>query len=111
MSHLIHNLTVQDHLIKEAVEVFAGYYGVQMTEEQCIELLKAETSVDAVEDLVNSNWASDTLTREMLIDALAHSLGMRSWPTYGDGEEAFKAFIAEFVVKVEQAGYKAVTED
>ena len=104
-------LSLPQEVVQDAVRVFAEYYGVQMTPEQCVEVIKTDKMLAA--DLYTSGGAGDTCTREYLIDAFIPMImgEGRYWPTNGDGKEKSEKFFADYAVAVEKAGYKLLSGD
>lgn len=104
-------LRLTEEVVQDAVDVFADYYGVQMTLEQCVEVVKTNKTLAA--DLYVSNSAGDTCTREYLIDAFVQMImgKGRCWPCNMDGREKSEKFFADFAVAVEKAGYKLLSGD
>lgn len=96
-------LRLPKDVVQDAVDVFSDYYGVTVSLEQCVEIIKRDKTLAA--DLCASNSAHDTCTREYLIDALTKYLGMKSsWPINGDSVERKIAFYVEFAEKTKAMG-------
>ena len=56
-------------------------------------------------------WGFDTNTNEGVADILARELVGRSWPTYGDGEQARKRFDEEFKAAAAKRGFLYIGDD
>lgn len=48
--------------------------------------------LDVAEELFNESLM-DTSARDAMLSSLCSKLGIRSWPTYGEGEKVFEAFL------------------
>ena len=99
-------LSLTEAVVQDAVDVFSDYYGVEMSLEQCVEIIKTNKTLAA--DLYASNSAHDTCTREYLIDALVLMIMGKGhgWPCNGDGPEKSRKFFSDFAVAAAKAGYK-----
>lgn len=104
-------LSLTQEVVQDAVDVFADYYGIEMTLEQCAEVIKTDKTLAA--DLYASNSAHDTCTRDYLIEAFIPMIMEkgRHWPCNMDGKEKSEKFFADFAVAAEKAGYKLLSGD
>ena len=96
--------TMSPDLISRCIDTLADYAGVQLTEDQFNDLMKDDP--DLVEQLIDYDSPSDTMDRECMMEVLAVRLTGRSWPCYGEGQEAFKSFIQVFNTNAVLSGYK-----
>ena len=70
--------------------VLIGYYNIKVPENTLKKVLKEDLEL-AFE--VFSEGIYDTCQRSILVNSILQELGMRQWPTYGEGGEVFKNFI------------------
>ena len=98
--------TMSPTLISECIDTLNDYAGVELTEDQFLDLMKDDPSL--VKQLIKYNSPRDTMDREFMMEVLANRLTGRSWPCYGEGKEVFESFIQVFNENAIQQGYKLV---
>ncbi len=90
----IRNFTKEE--ISPADMVLSDYYGMEVPEEIIKQCLEKDFEL-AFE--VFSEGIRDTCQRSILVDAVLKYIGMRSWPTYSEGDKVFADFCQELKIK------------
>jgi hypothetical protein len=94
-------LIIEDKDIKDIQSVVHDWYGVELTKDQVLHLLKKyNLEGDYYE------FGMDTCVREAMGSAIAKEVVGRGWPCYGDGEEVRRKFDETFKANAEAKGYK-----
>jgi hypothetical protein len=97
--------------LKNAHSVLADYYAMKVPSPILKEILSKNLKLAAE---VYSNGIRDTSQREVISDAVMRHMGLRDWPTNGEGRQAMKDFIKqlketapkfgiEFTIDIEEA--------
>lgn len=96
--------------IESAIQVCRERLGFELSLEQMVNLIESNDAF--ARDLRASGGATDTMTRELMIDAITMKLlgPKRHWPSNGDSEEVSKKFFEEFARAAKAAGYKSAEE-
>lgn len=93
-------------LVDECISCLCDSTGVQLTEKQFFDLMEDDHYF--VRQLIKIGSPRDTMDRECLMDVIAKKLTGRSWPTYGEGDEAYNSFIQQFNSSAIEKGYTLV---
>lgn len=81
-------------------------FAIIATEEQCVALVTSNQRL--FREIKKYRSASDTYTRELLIETLTRQVMGDQWhfPCYGDYDEYANKFFAEFQAALLKAGYQ-----
>ena len=81
---------IDEETITAASDVLHDYYGMNVPNT----LLKCvlEENPDLAQE-AKAGGIRDTCQREILIDAVLRKIGVRAWPTYGEGDAVFAEFV------------------
>lgn len=98
-------MIVTDEMVATSVKVLVSYYGVYVPPAFMKGILEEDEKL-ALE--AQTGGISDTCQREILIDSVLNRLGLRSWPTYGEGDLVFSAFLKDAAFSLEKIGGEIV---
>lgn len=90
-----------DAILKVGNEVLTSYYGMYIPTCLIREFCKDNVKL-AFE--IYTKGISDTCQRSVLVNTLLHKMGLRSWPTYGEGDEVYNQFLVDLKHRAEQYG-------
>lgn len=92
-------------VMKNADDVLSDYYSIQVPHEMIKEVLAKDIKL-AFE--IYTNGVRDTCQRSVFIDSILSHIGMRSWPTNGEGTKIMMNFSIELKQKAEQVGIQII---
>ena len=81
---------------------------VKLNDEQLHEFVDKLSSHTVGDIVACDGYCNDTATREYVMDDFTKSLIGESWPTNGDGEEAFQIFVKKLDEAMEKKGYEPI---
>lgn len=81
---------ITEEMVIAASDVLRDYYGVNVSNTflKCV----LEENPDLAQE-VKDGGVRDTCQREILVDAVLRKIGVRAWPTYGEGDAVFAEFV------------------
>lgn len=89
----------QAQVLKPAQDVLTDYFDVVIPDDLLMQLLQGETELMLE---IETGGIGDTDQRDMLMDTILRKIGMRSWPTYGEGPGVIEAFTVELESKLQK---------
>lgn len=106
LKHEIENWSSEQ--LAEGHRVLSDYYGMKISDnflkQICIDNFNMAFEI-------YTKGVSDTCQRSVLVGAVLYEMGMGSWPTYGDGDEAYKKFMTQLKETGPQFGVEVTSHE
>lgn len=93
--------------LKNAHSVLADYYAMKVPSKILKEILSENIKLAAE---VHGNGIRDTCQREIISDSVLRYMGIRDWPTNGEGRQAMKDFVKELKEKSAKFGIEFIMD-
>ena len=86
-------------------DLISDHMGVKLNDGQLKEFIDTLSPYTVGDIVACDGYCGDTVTREYIMDDFSKSLIGETWPTNGDGEEAFEIFIKKLGEAMKKKGY------
>lgn len=108
MSNVPSSKIMSDKLSQDCIDTIIEYSGISITSEYFQKIIDSgQLNIDSIIEFS----PTDTVERENLLNSLSKTMIEANWPTYRDGDLAFKEFYNKLELKAKELGFEVIAND